>query len=226
MTEPLHDPIPDTRSELPLFSAADMPNSGWRVFRKTVPTRAMRIEGPFRVETSESESEPFYCEDGWLAVDARGYPYAIASNEFVKIYAEIPAAREAIAHEHVYEGTIRIEKAGVTPAQIDAELLQLRGHLYEAAELALEPSIFVVAAEAVQTCDNDALHREVAELTEVRAELASKVVEAQAQVRELEARLADQPEEHPLREIPGQTVLEDPGPAEGTTLEEEAPNGA
>jgi len=38
--------------------------------------------------TSESENEPFYCEDGYLAIDARGYPYAIAADEFDLIYEE------------------------------------------------------------------------------------------------------------------------------------------
>jgi hypothetical protein len=36
--------------------------------------------------TSESENEPFYCENGYLAIDARGYPYAIAKDEFDQIY--------------------------------------------------------------------------------------------------------------------------------------------
>lgn len=58
----------------------------WREYRKKVTTRARRIEGPFRVWTSESENEPFYCEDGYLAIDARGYPYAIAAEEFALIY--------------------------------------------------------------------------------------------------------------------------------------------
>lgn len=59
----------------------------WPQFRKTKLTAAVRISGPFRVQTSESESEPFYCENGWLAVDARGYPYAISDDEFELIYA-------------------------------------------------------------------------------------------------------------------------------------------
>lgn len=74
----------------------DVPGgAAWAEFQKKATTRAIRVEGPFRVETSESENEPFYCEDGWLAVDARGYPYAIADDEFQLIYE--PVAREGDA---------------------------------------------------------------------------------------------------------------------------------
>jgi hypothetical protein len=63
--------------------------SPWRQYRKRLLTKAARIEGPFRVITSESENEPFLCEDGYLAIDARGYPYAIAREEFELIYEEV-----------------------------------------------------------------------------------------------------------------------------------------
>lgn len=73
----------------PEFSVDFLPDAEdprWKMYVKTVPTRMMRMPGPFRVMTSESENEPFYCEDGYLAIDARGYPYAIAANEQEKIY--------------------------------------------------------------------------------------------------------------------------------------------
>lgn len=76
----------------PLFSKDNLPpetDERWGSFQKRVATRAIRIDGPFRVETSESENEPFYCEDGYLAIDARGYPYAIATEEFELIYEEV-----------------------------------------------------------------------------------------------------------------------------------------
>lgn len=83
-------------TDLPLFSKENLPEdydapggAHWQEFKKVATTRALRIEGPFRVETSESENEPFMCEDGWLAVDARGYPYAIADEEFRKIYKPV-----------------------------------------------------------------------------------------------------------------------------------------
>jgi hypothetical protein len=58
--------------------------STWEQFRKQVPTKALRMDGPFRVETSEG---PLTCEDGYLCLDARGYPYPVAREEFDLIYA-------------------------------------------------------------------------------------------------------------------------------------------
>lgn len=58
----------------------------WDEFRKKVTTRAKRITGPFTVMTSEG---PLHCADGWVAVDARGYPYPIAADEFELIYERV-----------------------------------------------------------------------------------------------------------------------------------------
>lgn len=58
----------------------------WGEFRKKVTTRATRITGPFVVETSEG---PLHCSDGWVAVDARGFPYPIAADEFELIYERV-----------------------------------------------------------------------------------------------------------------------------------------
>lgn len=71
-----------------IFSRDSLPNqpSEWELFQKKSLTKAIKIDGPFRVMTSESENEPFYCEDGYLAIDSRGYPYAIATEEFENIY--------------------------------------------------------------------------------------------------------------------------------------------
>lgn len=68
------------------YSKDNLPAAPWKEYKKISTTRMMRIEGPFRVATSESENEPFYCEDGFLAIDARGYPYAIAADEHAMIY--------------------------------------------------------------------------------------------------------------------------------------------
>lgn len=76
-------------NELPLFSKENLPVTEWQLFQKKSQTRAVRIDGPFRVETSETENEPFLCQDGWLALDARGYPYAIADDEFQMIYQPV-----------------------------------------------------------------------------------------------------------------------------------------
>ena len=70
------------------YSKAHLPYpvDEWPLYRKTALTHAIRIPSPFDVMTSESVNEPFHCEDGYLAVDARGYPYAIAADEFELIY--------------------------------------------------------------------------------------------------------------------------------------------
>lgn len=59
----------------------------WPVYRKTSLTRAIRADGPFTVQTSEGDLE---CTDGWVAIDARGYPYPIAADEFELIYEPAP----------------------------------------------------------------------------------------------------------------------------------------
>lgn len=71
-----------------VFSAYDLPSDPrrWPKFRKTVTTPAIRIDGPFTVETREG---PLRCADGWLAVDAGGQPYPIADEEFQRIYEQV-----------------------------------------------------------------------------------------------------------------------------------------
>ena len=68
-----------------VFEKSNLPSDPetWQLFRKTALTRATRIDGPFTVQTSEG---PLHCENGYLAVDARGYPYPIAADEFSMIY--------------------------------------------------------------------------------------------------------------------------------------------
>lgn len=72
------------------YSRTQLPSDPltWGTFRKHAVTRATRIEGPFNVETSEGLMS---CADGWLAVDARGYPYPIAADEFALIYEPVEA---------------------------------------------------------------------------------------------------------------------------------------
>ena len=69
----------------PVFSSENIPpeSAGWQQYRKHALTRAVRVNGPFVVQTSEG---PLRCEDGYLALDARGYPYPIAADEFDLIY--------------------------------------------------------------------------------------------------------------------------------------------
>ena len=72
------------------YSITDLPSApaGWPLYRKVALTHAIRIDGPFTVTTSEG---PLRCEDGYLAVDARGYPYPIAAAEFELIYEPVLA---------------------------------------------------------------------------------------------------------------------------------------
>lgn len=57
--------------------------AGAKLYRKKKLTRAVRMHGPFTVETREGS---LTCQDGYLAVDNAGYPYPIDHEEFVNIY--------------------------------------------------------------------------------------------------------------------------------------------
>lgn len=52
-------------------------------YRKKVTTEAVRIKGPFSVQTREGV---LTCPDGYLAIDSHGWPYPIAADEFEAIY--------------------------------------------------------------------------------------------------------------------------------------------
>jgi predicted amidohydrolase len=58
----------------------------FREFRKTVITKARKIDGPFQVVTLEGIMT---CNDGWLALDECGNPYPIDAEVFKKTYREI-----------------------------------------------------------------------------------------------------------------------------------------
>jgi len=79
-----------SEKELQVFSKGNVPLSyvggehwHWQSYQKKVKTRALRIDGPFTVETSEGTLN---CKDGFLCIDARGYPYPVAKDEFELIY--------------------------------------------------------------------------------------------------------------------------------------------
>lgn len=102
----------------------------WPVYFKQVPTRAVRVAGPFTVLTSEGELN---CHDGYIAIDARGYPYPIAADEFRLIYGEHkpldvaslpPTTLAGLAQAHSF-GLVSKED-GVTAAR---KLLVLHGLL-------------------------------------------------------------------------------------------------
>lgn len=58
----------------------------WPRYQKKVATSAMRVDGPFQVDTSEGT---LTCKDGYLCIDARGYPYPVAKDEFDLIYERV-----------------------------------------------------------------------------------------------------------------------------------------
>lgn len=68
------------------FTVDNLPDDGWQEFRRKTPTRMFRVAGPFTVETSDGR---VHCENGWVAVDARGYPYPIADDEQASAYEAV-----------------------------------------------------------------------------------------------------------------------------------------
>ncbi len=66
--------------------ADKLQHAKWKTYKKKVNTKAVRMLGPFEVLTSEGTLS---CKDGYLATDARGYPYPIATDEFELIYDEV-----------------------------------------------------------------------------------------------------------------------------------------
>lgn len=73
-------------NEEKVFNSYNLPAEGWELYKKVVPTQMIKIEGPFTVQTSEG---PLHCEDGFLAKDARGYGYPIATDEQALIYVKV-----------------------------------------------------------------------------------------------------------------------------------------
>ena len=70
---------------IPTYDTDNLPSdpAKWAEFRKHALTRMVRIDGPFVVDMPEG---PAPCDDGWLAIDARGIPYPIAADEQSQIY--------------------------------------------------------------------------------------------------------------------------------------------
>lgn len=68
------------------FRKGELPDTlEFHLYQKKVKTQAAKIDGPFTVETSEGT---LTCKDGYLCLDARGYPYPVATDEFNLIYEE------------------------------------------------------------------------------------------------------------------------------------------
>lgn len=81
MAVPAHNTTYTRDNLRPAFEATD-----WREYRKTATTMAVRIDGEFTVKTREGT---LTCPDGYLAVDAHGWPYPIAADEFERIYEPV-----------------------------------------------------------------------------------------------------------------------------------------
>jgi hypothetical protein len=65
-----------------------MDPSEFSEFIKVVPTRMKRMVGAFTVVTREGT---MVCDDGWLAIDAGGWPYPITNEEHARVYKPIEA---------------------------------------------------------------------------------------------------------------------------------------
>lgn len=81
--------------DTPLYSVEQIPEDfeapgghAWAEFRKTTTTRAIRIDGTFRVLTIHG-GEPQECSDGWLALDSEGHPYPIDEAVFSATFEPI-----------------------------------------------------------------------------------------------------------------------------------------
>ena len=63
-----------------------MDDDFWHPYKKRNATFARRMDGPFTVLTAEGTVT---CEDGYLAMDVRGYPYPIDAMDFELAYEPV-----------------------------------------------------------------------------------------------------------------------------------------
>lgn len=102
---------PITAEHMGLFDPQN--EAEWQTFKKTAVVHALRVVGPFTVETRSGANqvrgvhpitgEPVlmperalhHCQDGWLCIDARGHPYAVADEHFQLLYAPHDPATSA-----------------------------------------------------------------------------------------------------------------------------------
>lgn len=75
-----------------VYSIDHLPDGDFELYSKTEPIEAIRLDGPFTVETREGRVTT---DDGWLALDSGGYPYPIAADEFDQVYAPYDETVEA-----------------------------------------------------------------------------------------------------------------------------------
>lgn len=74
-------------TDLPLVTKDTLDRLGEQreFLRRKMVVKAVRVVGPFRVETQEGVVA---CENGWVAIDASGFPYPIAEGEFELLYTD------------------------------------------------------------------------------------------------------------------------------------------
>lgn len=66
-----------------IYRKGELITLNWPCYRKKHLTQAIRIDVPFEVETTEGK---LICQDGYLAIDSREFPYPIDKDEFETIY--------------------------------------------------------------------------------------------------------------------------------------------
>lgn len=71
------------------YTKDKLPATGWQNYTKKTLTMAVKISEPFKVMTREGD---LVCQEGFLAIDAHGWPYPIASEEFMAIYEPVSVA--------------------------------------------------------------------------------------------------------------------------------------
>lgn len=80
--------MPPSPPHIQRFTKATLPDRAFPYYRRKITeTAAVRIDGPFEVETLEGVMR---CEDGWLALDVDGNPYPIASDVFERTFNTEP----------------------------------------------------------------------------------------------------------------------------------------
>lgn len=87
MGQPLAGPL-FGKDNLPADFDGELGGHAWAEFRKLGVTKALRIEGTFRVLTIHG-GEPQVCHDGWLAIDNQGHPYPINREVFERSFEPV-----------------------------------------------------------------------------------------------------------------------------------------
>lgn len=82
------------KDNLPVGGDAELGGHPWREYQKKQPTKALRIDGTFRVVTIHG-GEPQVCHDGYLAIDSQGHPYPIDRKVFEETFLPLGEAAEA-----------------------------------------------------------------------------------------------------------------------------------